>query len=202
MEPIILLGGGGHCRSVIDVIETLGRYKIFGIIDLPENIGQSCLGHKVIGSENDLAKIRKECPNALVTVGQIKSAELRRKLFQTLKSHNFSLPIIVSPFAHVSAHASLGEGSIVMHGSTVNSYVKIGSNCILNSHSLVEHDTQIADHCHISTGAILNGGVQIGEGSFVGSGALVREQIKIGSNCLIAMGAKIFKDLPANERFL
>ena len=37
MKKIIVLGGGGHCKSCIDVIENENKYKIIGIVDKKKN---------------------------------------------------------------------------------------------------------------------------------------------------------------------
>ena len=102
-------------------------------------------------------ELLKKYPNALVTVGQIKYAVLRVKLFQQLQSFGFVLATIISPRTYVSKNASLGVGTIVMHDFLVNTGAKIGNNCILNTKSLVEHDAIVEDNCHISTSSIVNG---------------------------------------------
>ena len=96
---IILIGGGGHCVSVIDVIEQQGIYNIKGIIDIKENIGKDVLGYRIIGSDNDLEDLFISCPNAIVSVGQIKSSSLRIHLFEKLKTIGYHLPTIISPLA-------------------------------------------------------------------------------------------------------
>jgi len=179
MKQILLIGGGGHCRSVIDVIELENKFTIAGIIDKKELIGQDVLGYKVIGCDDDLVEFCKTYKFAVVTVGQIKSNSLRVKLFNTLKNIGYILPTIISPLAYVSKHATIEEGSIIMHHSLVNSNAKIGKNCIINTKALIEHDAVVEDNCHISTGAIINGGVVVKENSFVGSNATTKEYIEI-----------------------
>ncbi len=178
-EKILLVGGGGHCRSVIDVIELENEYEIAGIIDKKELIGQNILGYKVIGSDDDLEDIFMKYKCAIVTVGQIKSNSLRVKLFDTLKNIGYELPVIISPLAYVSKHSKIDYGTVVMHHSLVNANVQIGQNCIINTKALVEHDAIIKNNCHISTGAIINGGVVVVENTFVGSNATTKEYIEI-----------------------
>ncbi|SFV68553.1 4-amino-6-deoxy-N-Acetyl-D-hexosaminyl-(Lipid carrier) acetyltrasferase [hydrothermal vent metagenome] len=180
MKPeIILIGGGGHCRSVIDVIELEGKYKIAGVIDKKELIGQDVLDYKVIGCDDDLAELFKKYKLAIVTVGQIQSSTLRVKLFTLLKDIGYILPPIISPLAYLSKHATIGEGTIIMHHALVNANAKVGKNCIINTKALIEHDAVVEDNSHISTGAIINGGVVVKESSFVGSNATSKEYIEI-----------------------
>lgn len=194
---IILVGGGGHCRSCIDVVEQHGGYRIAGIIDLPEMVGQQVLGYPIIGTDDDLSQIAQEYQYFLVTLGQIKSPSRRIEIFDQLKKMDAQLPTIVSPRAYVSRHAMVGEGTIVMHGALVNAGARVGRNCIINTFCLLEHDAVIGDHCHISTASIVNGGTEIAEKTFVGSNAVTREGIQVGAGSIIGGGAVVFHNLPS-----
>lgn len=179
MEDILLVGGGGHCKSVIDVIELEAKYNIVGIIDKEELIGKNILGYKVIGSDNDLKKLFETYKFALVTVGQIRSNTLKVKLFKTLKNIGYKTPTIISPLAYVSKHSTIGSGTCIMHYACINADVTIGENCIINSKALIEHDALIENNCHISTGAIINGGVKVKINTFIGSNATTKEYIEV-----------------------
>ena len=178
-EKILLVGGGGHCHSVIDVIELENKYDIIGIVDKKELIGSDILGYKVIASDDELETLFKKCTYAVITVGQIKSNITRVQLFEKLKKIGFTLPVIKSPLAYVSRHTNLGEGTIIMHHALVNSNVSIGENCIINTKALVEHDVIVEDNCHISTSAVVNGGVVVKEGTFFGSNAVSKEAVEV-----------------------
>lgn len=178
-EKILLIGGGGHCHSVIDVIELEDKYEILGIIDVKENIGKKVLGYEIIGMDDDLETIFKSCKNAVITIGHLKSNTLRVKLLATLKSIGFSMPTIISPLAYVSKHAFVDEATVVMHHALINANAKVGKNCIINTKALIEHDTTIEDNCHISTASVLNGGVAVKENTFFGSNATSKQYVKI-----------------------
>lgn len=198
---IILVGGGGHCRSCIDVIEQQERYRIAGVVDLPEKVGQKVLGYPIIGGDDDLPRIAKEYRYFLVTLGQIKSPARRVAIFEQLKGLGAQLPAIFSPRAYVSRHANLGEGTIVMHGALVNAGAQVGRNCIINTFCLLEHDAAIGDHCHISTAAIINGGTAVAKKTFVGSNTVTREGISIGANCIIGGGVAVLRNIPCETIF-
>lgn len=178
-SEILLIGGGGHCRSVIDVIEQESRYTIAGIVDRQELLGQEVLGYKIIGCDDDLPNLFHRYKNAVVTIGHIKSNVIRVKLFHILKDMGYNLPVIVSPLAYVSQHSFIDEGTVVMHQALINANVKIGKNCIINSKALLEHDVIIEDNCHISTASVINGGVRIKENIFFGSNATTKEYIEV-----------------------
>ncbi|WP_306534103.1 NeuD/PglB/VioB family sugar acetyltransferase [Geobacter sp.] len=184
-DSLILIGGGGHCKSCIDVIELEAKFEIIGILDLPEKIGQEILGYPIIGTDQDIDRLSKQARHFLITIGQIKSPERRIFIFKQLKKSDVFLPVIVSPLAHVSRHAAVGEGTIIMHQALVNAQAEIGVNCIVNNKALIEHDAVIGDHCHISTASVVNGGVKVGNGSFYGSGAISKEYIDIPDNSFI-----------------
>ncbi|WP_419767377.1 NeuD/PglB/VioB family sugar acetyltransferase [Arcobacter sp.] len=178
-EKIVLIGGGGHCHSVIDVIEQECKYEILGIVDKKELFGNKILNYEIIGSDDDLETIFQTCKNAIITLGQIDSNHLRVKLFNQLKEIGFNLPIIISPLAYVSKHSSIDEGTVIMHNVLVNTNVKIGKNCIINTKALLEHDVVVGDNCHISTASVINGGVKVKENTFFGSNATSKQSIEV-----------------------
>lgn len=186
MKPLILIGGGGHCKSVIDVAESAG-YTILGILDRPEEVGKKVLSYEVIGTDDDMAKYADQA-EFIVTVGQIKSPNLRIKLHEMVVQVGGRLATIISPKAHVSKYAKVGPGTVVMHQAVVNADAKIGKGCIINTFSNIEHDVEIGDYCHVSTGAMVNGGSYIADGTFLGSQSVVNQGVRIkmgGGNCLI-----------------
>ena len=192
-KEIVIIGAGGHAKSCIDVISLNKTYRIIGIIGLENDLGLQVNGYDVIGVEKDLKNIRKKCENAFIGIGQIKTHEKRKKLYEYLSSIDFNLPTIISPKAYVSPRSRIGTGTIIMHDAIVNAGVTIENNCIINTKALVEHDSVIKSHCHIATGAIINGTCNIGEGSFIGSGTIINNNINIGKESFIASSKNIFK---------
>lgn len=189
MKPkLILIGGGGHCASCIDVIEQEDKFEIAGIVD-NAIAGGKLLGYSFLGGDKDLGQLRSSYDFALITVGQIKSPSIRIRLYECVKSLGFKLPTIVSPRAYVSMHASIGEGTAIMHDALINSRATIGRNCIINTKVLVEHDGVVEDNCHVSTAAIINGGAIIRKGTFVGSNVVTRECVTTKENDFIKAGS-------------
>lgn len=188
---ILLIGGGGHCKSVIDVIEQEGKYSIAGIVDQKENIGQKVLGYEIVGGDDDLEDLFQRYPYAVISIGQIKSPDVRIKLFNHLKAIGFILPPVISPRAYISKHASIGEGTVILHDVLVNANATVGRNCIINTKVLIEHDVTVEDHCHISTGAILNGGTVVGANTFFGSNAVSKEYAVIAEKSFIKAGSVV-----------
>jgi sugar O-acyltransferase (sialic acid O-acetyltransferase NeuD family) len=194
-KPIILIGGGGHCISCIDVIELEGKYNILGILDLPEKVGQKILDYEIIGTDDQIEYYVKTCPDFLITVGQIKSATLREKINKKVKDVGGNLPVIKSPHAYVSKHAKVDEGTIIMHHAVVNANAKIGKCGIINSKALVEHEAVIGNFCHISTAACVNGQINIGANCFIGSNTVIGNNVTIADKSIIAAGSQVLQNI-------
>jgi sugar O-acyltransferase (sialic acid O-acetyltransferase NeuD family) len=191
MNKLLLIGGGGHCKSCIDVIEQDGQFEIVGIIDKVDKIGKKVLGYNIIASDRELPKLRHQFDYALVTIGQLSTAELRIGLYNTLKKLEFNVPTIFSPFSYISKYAQIGDGTIIMHHAVVNAGAKIGKNCIINTKALIEHDATVGNHCHVSTNAIINGGVYVSDSCFIGSAAITKQCVQIPENSFIKAGSVI-----------
>lgn len=200
-EQIILIGGGGHCKSCIDVIEAEGKFRISGIVDLKKKIGQKVLGYKIIASDEDIPELGKKFKYFFITIGQTKSPLLRIKEFNLLKSLKVILPVIISPSAYVSKQINVGEGTIIMHRAVVNVDTTIGNNCIINTGAIIEHDTTVGSHCHISTGTIINGGCYIGEKSFIGSNTVIVNNVHIANGTIIGAGAVVVKSIEKKDTY-
>ena len=195
-KPLILVGGGGHCKSVIDVAESAG-YTILGILDRPEEVGKTVLGYQVIGTDDDMAKYADKA-EFIVTVGQIKSPNLRIKLHQMLADAHCHLATIIASTSHVSKYAQIDEGTVIMHQAFVNADALIGKGCIINTASIIEHEVIVGDYCHVSTGATINGGATIGNYSFIGSQSVINQCVAVGDRAIIGAGSAVIKDLPCN----
>ena len=195
MIPLILIGGGGHCKSVIDIIETEGKYKIIGILDLPSKIGEKVLGYDIIGTEDNLENFISLTNNFLVTVGHVKDYKTRERLVEKIDSVGGNLVTIISPLSHVSRDARIGRGSVIHHFAHINAGAKIGDNCIINSFANIEHDANIGNLTHISTSVMVNGDCMIGSCVFIGSNATLRIGAKITDNVTIGACSFVNSDI-------
>ena len=191
MKNLILIGAGGHAKSCIDVIESQGEYNIVGLIDFKEKVGESLLGYPIIDCDENLPKHIIETNYFLITLGQIKSAQRRKEIYEYAKSFGAKFATVISPRAYVSKHAKIGEGTIIMHDALLNAGVELGENCIVNTKALLEHDVKVSNHCHISTGAILNGDVKVKDESFVGSNSTIVQGVEIPEKSFIKAGSLV-----------
>ena len=193
MKPLILVGGGGHCKSVIEAAESAG-YSILGVLDMPEEVGKEILSTKVIGTDDDIP-IYVDKAEFVITVGFIKNPAVRIKLYNRIKKAGGKLATVIASTAHVSKYATLGEGTVVLHHAFVNADAKVGNNVILNNFVNIDHDAVIGDQCHISTGAMINGECKVGERCFIGSQAVLANCITIGDDIIVGAGSVVRKSI-------
>ena len=183
---IILIGGGGHCLSVIDVVEQEDKYNIKGILD--DTKKGDVLGYPILGNRDLVKELSTEGVFFLITIGQIKSSSIREDIALLLDSCKANLATVISPLADVSKHATIGEGSVIMHNAIINAKAKVGKHCIINTKANIEHNVQIGDFCHISTCATVNGDTIVGKRTFIGSNATISNNITIVEKSIISAG--------------
>lgn len=190
-KPLILLGGGGHCKSVIDVAESAG-YAILGILDKPELVGTKVLGYEIIGTDDDIPLYVNKA-EFLITVGQIKSPAIRKKLALLVMRAGGKFATVIANDAYVSKYTKIGKGAVIMHKAEVNADACIGEHCIINTMANIEHEVQIGGFCHVSTGVMVNGNCVIGDGVFIGSGSVLYNGISVIDNAIIPAGSVVRK---------
>lgn len=186
LDSVILIGGSGHAKVVIDCIQSAGDC-VAGILDDGISVGTMVLGVPVLGTVSEYTKYSGH--SFLIAIG---NNYTRKRIAKEL---SVSWYTAVHPAATISQYARIGVGTVVMPNATVNSDATIGNHCIINTGAVVEHDNQIADYVHISPGAALGGTVSIGEGTHIGIGASIRNNISICDGCIIGAGAAVVKDI-------
>ncbi len=190
-KKTVVIGGGGHARSVMDMALSSPGLEIVGCLD-PH--AKEVLDVPVIGRDEDLDQLYAAgVRHAFVALGD---NALRRKLYRVLKEKGFELVNIISENAVVSPRAELGQGICVMVGAVVNVNTVIGDNCIINTNCNIDHDCNIGAHCHIAPGVAMSGMVEVGAGTHIGTGAAVIDGITIGEWSYIGAGAAVVKDIP------
>lgn len=201
MKDIILLGGGGHCKSVIDTIRELKEYNILGILDVREKVGTEINNIKIIGADEDLSYYYKRgLESAFITVGSIENNLLRRKLYEQAKNIGYKFETIIDKTAIISKSTKIGQGTFVGKGTIINTNVNVGMNCIINTGVIIEHDCNIGLFCHIAPGSTLSGGVIIGDNTHIGTNTTIIQNITIGCNSLIGAGSVVVNNIGDNVK--
>ncbi|MDD3296578.1 MAG: acetyltransferase [Candidatus Omnitrophica bacterium] len=194
VKKVIILGGGGHARSLKEALDICGQFNIIGFTDLkPVDIkGLIYLG-------NDSA-IKGYSPQEIFLVngiGSVTQPYKRRKIYDKFKSQGYNFLSVIHPKAIVSLESQLSEGVEVMAGVVINTGVVLGENVIINTSAVIDHDCRIGAHTHISPGVTLSGGVRIGDCSHIGSGATVIQGVNIGDEVIVGAGGVVVNDIPS-----
>lgn len=198
---IIVYGGGGHGKAVIDMLRALGTYRIVGIIDdgLPMQGVTSVMGVPVLGGAETLPGLHQRgIRMAANAVGGIGNIAIRIQIFHRLAEAGFTCPVLIHPSAVVEPSAELSAGVNVFPLAYVGSEARLGFGVIINTRATISHECHINAYANISPGAILAGQVQIGAACLVGMGATINLQAKIGRSARIGNGATVKSDVPEN----
>lgn len=195
-KKILLIGGGGHCKSVLDSLIELNEYNEIAIIDKKENIGNTVMGVKVVACDDDLPILYNNGYSyAFITIGSTGNPHLRVKLYSYLNEIGFEFPNIIDPSAKISSYAKLDKGIFIGKKVIINVDATIGRGAIINSGSIVEHDCKLGEFVHIAPGVVLGGTVKIGNRTHIGLNTTVRQQTHIGSDTIVGMGSVVTKNI-------
>lgn len=189
MKPVVLIGGGGHARSIVEMLE--GRVELAGYADGCEG----SLDLPYLGTDQDV--MRNCAPTEFeihlgVGFDSDCGLSLRRRLSERFSAYRQAT--LVAPSAWVSVNSGLAEGVTVMARAAVNRS-RIGRGTVINTGAIVEHDCTVGENSFIGPGAIVCGGVTLGNDVFVGAGAIIRQGVRIASDVRIGMGAIVVKDI-------
>ncbi len=196
---LIIYGGGGHAKSLIDLIRAEGKYKVAGILDDGVAAGAFVMGVPVLGNGELLPDLRqKGIDKAVNAVGGIGSITPRLVVYEKLMAAGFNCPTVIHPRAFIEPGAKVGEGGQIFFNAYVGSEVEIGFGCIVNTGAILSHDCVLGDYVNISPGAILAGAVTVKERSLVGMGVTINLHVTIGAGARVGNSAVVKADVPDN----
>lgn len=194
MDDIILVGYGGHAKSIADSIEQSGKYRIIGYTE--KNACNVENRYPYLGSDDVLQEyFLKGVRYAFVCIGYMGNGTIRDRLYQQLKTTGYELPVIIDPSAVVAENAHIKEGTYIGKGAVVNSESTIGEMCIINTKAVIEHECKVAAFSHIAVAGVLCGNVTVGAHSLIGANATIIQGVEIGSDCVIGAGSIVLKDV-------
>jgi sugar O-acyltransferase (sialic acid O-acetyltransferase NeuD family) len=195
---IVIIGGGGHGKVVIDIVEKAEGFHLLGILDSQLPVGHKVMDCDVLGTESSLPKLIDEraIQGVVIAIGD---NWLRSKTVESLQSlaPGIKYPNAVHPSAQLAKNVRLGRGNVVMAGCVVNSNATIGDFCILNTNCSVDHDSILGNYVSFAPKACAGGNVQVGDYSSVCLGANIIHGVKVGQHTLIGAGATVLNDLPS-----
>ena len=199
MSKVVLLGGGGHCKVVIDNLQLSGR-KIVGVLDDdPKSAGREILGYQVIGPMKRLAEMRKEADFAVIAVTD---PGTRKKLAEKCRDAGFEMTGFIHPAAVISASATISPTAQICAGAIINPLARIEENAIINTLAIIEHDCFVGPYCHIAPLASLMGNVRVESLTMIGASTVIIPNLCVGSGVVVGAGTVVVKDLEDNSKYL
>src|SRR5690606_29979344 len=183
---VYLIGASGHAKVIIEILEKQGLH-IGGLQDANPAI-KTLVGHEVHQELPTVFDANED--EVIISIGNNKT---RKRLAE---SFEYSYISAIYPKANISNRATIGKGTVIMAGVTINADVEIGKHAIINTNASIDHDCIVGDYAHISPNAALAGDVKVGEGTHIGIGASVIQGISIGKWAVIGAGAVIIRDVP------
>lgn len=186
MKTIALIGAGGHCKVLIDLINEIDEYEIIGIYD---DYKQGTVSNiPIIGS---ICQINWSIAvHFIIAIG---NDQIRRTIAQEHKDLNWAT--LIHPKSIVSKTACIGQGTVVCAGAIVQTDVIIGQHGIINTNCNIDHETLIGDFCSICPSATICGRVTIGDQTMVGANATIIQNIHIGTKCIVGAGSVIIRNI-------
>jgi sugar O-acyltransferase (sialic acid O-acetyltransferase NeuD family) len=198
-KRLLLVGGGGHCKTIIEAAVSMKYYDEIGIIDLADKKGESVLGYHIIGSDEDLLELKKNgFDEAFVSMGSVGSQTKRIQVYQNLKKIGFTIPNIIHSSSEISSFSSIQEGILIGKKVIINADSRIGIGSILNTGCIIDHDCEIGDFSHIAPGSVLCGNVTVGRETHIGANTVIRQGVRIGSQSIIGLGSVVVKNVEDN----
>jgi UDP-perosamine 4-acetyltransferase len=196
MTELILLGGGGHARSVLAALRAQGRTVRGHLAPHAGDLGGDC---PYLGDDDVLGALDPAAVQFVNGLGSVASPASRRELYERAVALGFRAAQVIHPRAFVDAGAHLGTGAQVLAGAIVNVGATVDENALINSGAIIEHDAVVGAHSHVSPGAVVAGGARIAEGAHVGLGARVIQGVTVGSGSVVGAGAVVIEDVPARS---
>lgn len=199
MVELLLLGGGGHARSLLAALQLTGASVRGYLSPRPGDLPEGC---PYLGDDDLLADLDPEAVRFVNALGSTASTRARRGLYERAVAFGIQPERVIHPHAFIDPGARLGCGAQIMAGAIVNTGAQVGDDVLLNSGAVIEHDVVVGAHSHIAPGAVVAGDVHLGEGVHVGLGARIIQGVVVGSGSVVGAGAVVITDVPAGATVL
>lgn len=184
---LVLVGCGGHARSVADVALAAGYTQLL-FTDENATEGEIILGFPVL--RQPLPEHGDWLYIPCAGNGARRLAQMRE-----LKKSDLTLGTIVSPSATLGRGATVAPGGFIGHHSHVGPLTRIGVGSIVNTGAVVEHDCLIGDGVHLSINSSVAGFCRLGDRVFLGAGSVVIDRISISDDVTVGAGGVVVADI-------
>lgn len=185
MKRLLIVGAGGHGRSVAEAVLARGEFVVVGFLDdaFPEL--ERVWEIPVLGTVADSAQWRGVVDCAFVALG---NNELRQRVVAGLRASGFSLATVLHPRAIVSPTALIGEGSAIMAGAIIGTEARLGEGVIVNCAAVVDHHGHVGDFGHLGVNAAMAGGSVLGATAWMKAGSALGYGVEIEAGFVLEPG--------------
>ncbi len=194
MKKLAIIGAGGHGKVVADLASLLGWDSIY-FFDAAWKNKLSDPRWPLLGDTSTFIEKSSQFDSVLIAIG---NCEIRWKEFMKINNSVNPLITLKHPNSTVSQYSKVGDGTVILAGSVVNTDAVIGKACIINVGATVDHDCILGNSVHVAPGAHISGGVTIGDASWIGVGSAIKQGVCIGKNVMVGAGAVVLSDIPDN----
>ena len=196
MKNIVVIGSSGHAKVIIDIIQKEGKFNIVGLLDRFRDVGEQTLGYPILGEEEDLPNLITEhaLEGSIIAIGD---NFIRSKVASKISEISPDLPFVSSihPSASIASEVSIGEGTVVMAGVSINSCSTIGKFCILNTNCSIDHDSVLENFASLAPRVTTGGNCRIGQYSAISIGAVLIHGIDIGEHTVVGASSLVMKHI-------
>ena len=188
---LLVVGAGGHGRSVAEAAEISGQFEVVGFLDDAAPVGECVFGRQVIGPIASMADHCSVVDQAIVAIG---NNAVREKLMQQLTVAGYAKATVIHPRAFVSPSAVLGEGAAIMAGVIVGTEARLGVGSIVNCGAVVDHHARVEDFGHLGVNASMAGGTVLGHGAWMQVGSALGYGVSVAPGAVLLPGTALHKN--------
>ena len=195
-EKLLIIGASGHAKVVIDIVQKEKKHTIVGLIASTNEIGKVVMGHTVIATETDLPQIMQQHPDCSLFIA-VGDNWMRHQIYERISTllPNATFATLIHPSAQIAAEVTIGQGTVVMAGSIINSCSNIGDFVIVNTKSSIDHDNNLGSYSSLAPNATTGGNVSIGDFTAISISATVKHGIQIGKHVVVGAGSIVLKNI-------
>jgi sugar O-acyltransferase (sialic acid O-acetyltransferase NeuD family) len=184
-KRLLIIGAGGHGRSVAEAAQRSRSYEVTAFLDDAANRPQSVCGIPVWGSTAELESHRCKIDTVIVALG---NNELREVLHARVKAAGLPLATVIHPAAIVSSHAVIEPGCTVMAGAVIGSMAHVAEGAIVNCGAVVDHDCRVEAFAHLGVNAAMSGSSVLGRGAWMKAGSSLGYGVHLPARAVMGPG--------------
>jgi len=192
---IVVMGAGGHGRSVADALELQMPGRLAGFVDDETSlIGTTVIEYPVLGTREWLWE-QAQCQNVSVAIG-LGTSSVRRQFMAECETHGVRVLTVVHPTAVVAKSAHIGDGAVAMARAVISANAHVGRGAIIGTAATIEHDVEVGDFALVGPNVVTGGGAQIGDGALIGLNVQILPGIAVGNETTVGAGSIVCRNLP------